>query len=434
MKRLPRIRYACLFGALLFASLGTSSCSRTGHRGEEVANVLYWTCAMHPSVHLKAPGKCPICGMDLVPIMKKNGAPGSSTVQVSQFTVPVERQQRFGVSYTKVSRRPMRFEIRSVGTLEPDAGRVFDYVAHGDGYIQSLNVTSPGERVSSGQALLTIYSPNLRGAEQELVSLLTVQNGGTVRQGSLNQLVDAARHRLRLWNVAQNEIDELEQTRQPTDELILRSPFDGVVERVTARTGLSFRDGDKLLTIIDLSKLWLWADFYETEANLLSVGQLLHVTLPASPAELLEGKISVIDPSVDPAKRTIRVRIDLPNPQGQLRPGMYANVTAEIDCGEGLVIPVDAVLPTGSRMLVFVDQGGGRLEPRFIRVGREFADLESERHERYYEVLSGLNEGDRVVSSGNFLIDSESQIAGAMKDWQQTSETERKSASKDEMQ
>jgi hypothetical protein len=127
--------------------------------------------------------------MDLVPMMKKGGASGSSTVQVSQFTVPVERQPRFGVSYTKVWRRPMRFEIRSVGTLEPDAGRVFEYVAHGDGYIQSLNVTSPGEGVSSGHALLTIYSPNLRGAEQELVSLLTVQNGETVRQGSLNQLV-----------------------------------------------------------------------------------------------------------------------------------------------------------------------------------------------------------------------------------------------------
>jgi Cu(I)/Ag(I) efflux system membrane fusion protein len=372
--------------------------------------------------------------MDLVPMMKRNGASDSSTVQVSQFTVPVERQQRFGVSYTKVWRRPMRFEIRSVGTLEPDAGRVFEYVTHGDCYIQSLNVSSPGERVSSGQALLTIYSPNLRGAEQELVSLLTVQNAGTVRQGSLNQLVDAARHRLRLWNVSQNEIDELERTRQPTDELILRSPFDGVVERVTARTGLSVRDGDKLLTIIDLSKLWLWADFYETEANLLNLGQLLHVTLPASPAELLEGKISVIGPSVDPAKRTIRVRIDLLNPQGQLRPGMYANVIAEINCGEGLVIPVDAVLPTGSRMLVFVDQGEGRLETRFIQVGREFADLEGERHERYYEVISGLNEGDRVVSSGTFLIDSESQIADVMKDWQQTSQTERKSASKDEMQ
>jgi membrane fusion protein, copper/silver efflux system len=209
MKRWLRIRYVCLFGALLLASLGASSCSRTGHRGEEVADVLYWTCAMHPSVHSKASGKCPICGMDLVPVTKKSGSSGPSTVQVSQFTVPVARQQQFGVSYTKVSRRPMRFEIRSVGTLEPDAGRVFEFVAHGDGSIQSLNVTSPGEVVSSGQALLTIYSPNLRGAEQELVSLLTVQNGGTVRQGSVNQLVDAARHRLRLWNLSQNEIDEL---------------------------------------------------------------------------------------------------------------------------------------------------------------------------------------------------------------------------------
>jgi len=185
-----------------------------------------------------------------------------------------------------------------------------------------------------------------------------------------------------------------------------------------ATVGQNVQAGDKLLRVLDLSRLWLWADFYESEIGLLKEGQPVHVTLPAFPSQSFEGKISVISPSIDPTKRTVRVRIDLPNPAVQLRPGMYANVAAEIDCGEGLGIPVDAVLPTGSQMLVFLDRGAGRLEPRFIKVGREFTDPGDQPEERYYEVLAGLNEGDRIVSSANFLIDAESEIQGALRGWE----------------
>ena len=189
-----------------------------------------------------------------------------------------------------------------------------------------------------------------------------------------------------------------------------------------AKVGQNVQPGDKLLRVVDLSKLWLWADFYENEIGLLKEGQRMQVTLPAFPDQPFEGSVSVISPTVDPIKRTVRVRIDLPNPAGRLRPGMYANVAAEIDCGEGLTVPVDAVLPTGSRMLVFLDRGAGRLEPRFIQVGRQFADRESNGQEEYYEVLGGLQEGDRIVSSANFLIDAESQIRGAVKGWESSPE------------
>ena len=404
--------------SILLLALGTSSCSRTGHEELATANIDYWTCSMHPSVRSQTPGKCPICGMDLVPVknVKTPGTPVRS--ELRQFIVPVERQQEIGVAYTAARRRPMRLEVRSVGTLEPDQARIFEYVAHADGYIRELKVTSPGDRVLAGQALLTIFFPALRVAEQEFIGLLQARASGIATQTSLDQLLDAARRRLQSWSVGQNEIDELERTRQSTDELILRSPFDGVIEQMHATVGQNVQPGDKLLRVLDLSKLWLWADFYESEIGLLKEGQPVRVTLPAFPSQPFEGKISVISPTIDPTKRTVRVRIDLPNATGQLRQGMYANVVAEIDCGEGLTIPVDAVLPTGSQMLVFLDRGEGRLEPRFIRIGRQFTDPQGQLQQRYYEVLAGLCEGDRIVSSANFLIDAESQIQGALKSWE----------------
>jgi membrane fusion protein, copper/silver efflux system len=368
---------------------------------------------MHPSVRSETPGKCPICGMDLIPVTNRKAElspPGS-------FIVPVQRQQQIGVTYAEVRRRPMRFEIRSVGTLEVNQAQVFECVARVDGYIAEIRVTSPGERVTVGQPLMTIYSPDLRAPEQELVNLLKVQLNGGVTPASMNQLIDLARRRLMLLNVGSNEIAELERTGQPTDQLLLRSPFDGVVSEAPMKVGMSVTHGDKLMTVLNLSDLWLWANFYENEVGLLQEGQPLTVALPALPNRSFGGKIDVISPIIDPVKHTAMVRIDIPNPDGQLRPGMYANVIVKIQAGEGLTVPFDSVLPTGLRMLAFVDKGFGRLEPRSIQVGREFVDLTDSTQERYYQVTGGLQEGERVVSSANFLIDAEAQIQGAMKDF-----------------
>lgn len=183
------------------------------------------------------------------------------------------------------------------------------------------------------------------------------------------------------------------------------------------KVGMGVKSGDKLMTVLDLSRLWLWASFYENELGLLREGQTVTVDLPAFPSRSFAGKISLISPMIDPIKRTATVRIDVPNTDGQLRPGMYANVSAEIDVGEGLTIPFDAVLPTGSRMLVFVDKGSGKLQPRFVQVGRQFVDIAGPNRERYYQVTGGLQEGERVVSSANFLIDAEAQLQGAVKDF-----------------
>src|SRR5205823_1829592 len=200
----------------------------------------------------------------------------------------------------------------------------------------------------------------------------------------------------------------------------------GVVEDVPVKKGRSVKMGDRLVGVMDLSRLWLWADFYENEVALLRVGQKLDISFPAFPDKKFEGQIGAIDRRLDSMKRTTRVRIDLDNPLDQLRPGMFANVELKIDGGEGLAVPVDAVLPTGSRSLVFVDKGSGKLEPRFIRVGRSFTQTDANGEASYDEVLGGLSEGERVVSSANFLIDAESRIQGALKTWDADSETKEK--------
>src|SRR5580704_8525643 len=428
-------------GVLVFLVL--SGCSKPAGKAAADADVDYYTCTMHPSVHSKDPGKCPICSMDLVPVMKKvsnettakgnsggmsdsgSSSMGSMTMpspnqesgKSTEFTVPVERQQQIGVTYAAVTKRPIQLSIRSVGVLEPDTSKMFDYVARVDGYVQELKVSSPGQPVAQGQPLITIYSPDLRSTEQQLVNLFNDRDRGATSRASVDQLIDASRMRLKLWNVSDQEIAELERDRRPSDQLMLRSPFDGVVNEVIGRPGMNVKTGDKLVSVLDLSSLWIWAEFSENEVGLLRPGQQIDVSLPAFPNEAFRGQIAVINPVIDQVKRTARVRIDIPNPKAQLRPGMYANVEVRIDDGEGLTIPVQAALPTGERMLVFLDRGQGKLLPRYVQVGRAFSTFDGQEQENYYQVLNGLQEGDRIVTSANFLIDAESQVQGALKDW-----------------
>jgi Cu(I)/Ag(I) efflux system membrane fusion protein len=441
-----RFYSAFLILTVALLPLMLSSCSKPAGQTAKDADIDYYTCTMHPSVHSKDPGKCPICSMDLVPV-KKNTAqnkaggnqsatqPGAQSMgngnmgnmqkdskdQVAssstEFTVPVERQQQIGVTYAAVTKRPIQLSIRSVGILESDTSKMFNYVARVDGYVQELKVSSPGEEVSQGQPLVTIYSPDLRSTEQELVNILNDRDRTGTSRASNDQLVEATKRRLKLWNVSNQEIDELERSRKPSDQLILRSPFDGVVNEVMSRPGMNVKLGDKIVSVLDLSNLWVWAEFYENEIGLLKRGQPIDVSLSAFPNQSFQGQIAVIQPVIDAAKRTARVRIDIPNQQARLRPGMYANVEVKINDGEGLTIPVQAALPTGQRMLVFLDRGQGRLLPRYVQVSRSFTAYDNQQPVSYYQVVDGLQEGDRIVTSANFLIDAESQVQGALKDW-----------------
>ena len=422
--------------ALLF---GAASCMKKGASGKP-SNVDYYTCTMHPSVKSQDPnGKCPICSMDLVPVLKKETAKGGtgeteskqispsrplsgSPTQVSspeahEFNVPVERQQQIGVTYAAVTRKPLYHTIRSVGMVVPDKGRNWQFVSRVNGYVQKLDVKSPGEIVERNAPLLSIYSPDLLTSEREFVELLRMRDEAKSKEAreTPERLIQSARRRLQLWNVTDEQIAELEKTRNPQENLTLLSPFRGVVQSVPVEQGKSVKIGDMLVEVADLSVVWVWAEFYENELPMLKVGQKIDITTKSYPGEKFQGTISLINPFLDEAKRTAKVRIDIPNPDFKLRPAMYVNAELAMDMGEGLTIPVSAVMPTGTRNVVFVDKGEGKLQPRIVQLGAKYGDA--------YEVQSGLVENERVVASANFLIDAESKVQGALKEFEQTTET-----------
>lgn len=354
--------------------------------------------------------------MDLVPVVNGTVADARYS-RNAEFVVPIERQQQIGVRYTEARRRLMRTEVRSVGTLEVDRSQVFDCVSGVNGFVQELHVLSPGEQVKAGDPLMVVHTPDLYAPEQDLINLDKAQQNGSVPPASMAKVIDLARRRLQLLNVDPRDIAELERTLRETDYLTVRSAIDGVVTDAPMKAGQGVKPGDELLRVANLSRLWLWADFYENEIGSLKQGGTVTLIFPALPGQTLAGKISVISPTIDPLKRTGSVRIDISNPGGLLRPGMFASVTVKIDAGEGLTIPVDSVLPLGARMLVFLDKGFGKLQPRFIEIGRQFTDPDDPKMERYYQVIGGLREGERIVSSANFLIDAEAQIQGALRDF-----------------
>jgi len=422
---------------------GAASCSKKSTTGKP-SNVDYWTCTMHPSVHSKDPGKCPICSMDLVPVMKKEGGeatpqpqgdeikggekkapsgemqgmpgmPGMKEGEMkgvekpSEFVVPVERQQQIGVRYAKVERKPLAHTIRAVGLIVPDKTRNWQFVSRVDGYVQKLYVTAPGELVDKNAPLLSIYSPDLLTSEREFVELLRMRDQAKSKDAreTPQRLIESAKRRLQLWNVTGEQIAELEKKRKASDTLTLLSPFRGVVQSVPLEQGKNVKVGDMLVEVADLSVVWLWAEFYENELSMLQVGQKLAITAKSYPGQNFDGTISLIDPFLDATKRTAKVRIDIPNPDFKLRPGMYVNAELEMDMGAALTVPVSAVMPTGTRSIVFVDKGEGKLEPRIVQLGTKYGDI--------YEVQSGLQENERVVASANFLIDAESKVQGALR-------------------
>lgn len=395
----------------------------------------YYTCAMHPSVKSKDPkAKCPICSMDLEPVMKKSskdiqtglqtqdpaqlensqGTQETKEEKPTEFMVPVERQQMIGVTYAKVERKPLHHTVRSVGMVSVDKQKHWDAVARVDGYIDRLFVSSPGQIVEKNQPLLSIYSPDILTTQREFVSLLKMKDDAHESHAeslikSSNRLLEAAKQRLKLWNVTDDQIVELEQSRQPTEKITLFSPFKGVVQDIPVDQGRKVMSGDHLVDIADLSTVWVWAEFYQDELPMLKEGLSTTVTTSSYPGEVFKGVISSIDPFMNENTRTGKVRLDTENPEFKLRPSMYVDVELSMDMGEGLTIPVNAVLPTGKRNVVFINKGEGKLEPRFVELGPKYGD--------YYAVLKGLTEGEQVVNSANFLIDAESKVQGALKSW-----------------
>ncbi len=418
--------------ALLFAL--TPACSKHETAGGKESNIDHWTCTMHPSVHAKDPGKCPICGMTLVPVMKRSALPSPSPAaqggmqgmpgmsgggkemapeKPGEFRVPMERQQQIGVTYATVESKPLNHTIRAAGKVAPDTQRLWRVVARAGGYVQELGVSAPGEIVKKGQVLMTLYSPELLTTQRELIDLLRMRDsaprGPHSARADAQSLIESAERRLRLWNITDEQVAEIEKSRKAEEALPIISKMDGIVQALPVTQGMTIAPGNTLVDVADLSVVWVWGDFYQEELPMLQIGQDVTVTSASYPGEEFKGKLSLIDPFINDVKRTGRVRLDIQNPELKLKPDMYVDVLLQMEMGQSLVVPVSAIMPTGKRNIAFVDKGEGKLEPRFLELGGKFGDV--------YAVKSGLKEGERVVASANFLIDAESKIQGALKSW-----------------
>jgi Cu(I)/Ag(I) efflux system membrane fusion protein len=372
--------------------------------------VLYWVDSMHPWYKSDKPGIAPDCNMKLVPVHEGEQAqyesktPGmpAGTVQITP-----EKQQLIGVEYGTVEYRSAFDTIRAAAKVMLNETRIAKVNAKIEGWIDQVYVDFTGKHVSKGEPLLTIYSPEALATQQEY--LLAIKAKELMAKSSMHDMMSAhdsmlaaARKRLELWDISDAQIDGIAKTNQPLKNLTLYSPISGFVTERNAFPKQRITADTVLYTVADLSTVWVQADVFEYESAAIHVGQQASLTLAYLPGKVFHGRVSYILPQVDPITRTLKVRLDFENPGYQLKPEMYGDVEFRTGGAPKLTVPHTAVLNSGLRQVVFVDRGNGIFEPRAVKIGQQLGDRT--------EILSGLKAGERIVTSGNFLIDSESQL------------------------
>ncbi len=337
----------------------------------------------------------------------------SLSVEDHTLLLSPERLQAIGVRFEPALRRPLERLIRTVGRVEIDERRLARVNIKLAGWIEDLYVNATGQEVARGQVLFTLYSPELVATQEEyLLALRSARELGRsefpeVAEGA-RSLLEASRRRLQLWDIAPEHLRDLERTGKVLRTLPIHSPIRGTVINKTAVAGMHVNPGDDLYTIADLGHLWVIADIYEFELPFIEVGQRARVTLSYDPGTVLETRVGFIYPTLDAQTRTARVRFELDNPNARLKPEMYANVELTVPLGTRLAVPKDAVLETGERQLIFIHHGGGKIEWRNVKLGLRAGDA--------VEIVEGLKEGEHLVTSANFLLDSESQLKAAVGD------------------
>lgn len=405
---LQRERLMKLIPAKADSQTASSVEHAAGHKAE--LKVLYWQDPMHPAYKSDKPGKAPDCGMDLVPIYENGAGQMAANLPKGAFQISPEKQQLIGVQYGEASYKPVSKTLRTVGRLTYDETKIARIHPRVEGWIEKVYVDFTGKLVQKGQPLISIYSPELLQTQQEF---LLARRGReelaeSTFRGAINaseSLYQAARKRLELWDISEGQIAELEKSGKPTKTLMLYAPTDGFVLTRNAFTKQRVTPDTELYSIADLSTIWVMADVYEYEAPEIKVGQAVNITLPYLPGRVYRGKVSNILPQLDNTTRTLKVRVEVPNPGFALKPDMYANAELKIDYGRRLVVPQEAVMDSGTEQLIFIAHEGGYFEPRKVQLGPKVDNT--------LIVLSGLKAGERVVTSANFLIDSESKLKSA---------------------
>ncbi len=408
---------ALLVGALAFGLgflvRGFSSPAGGGpHAGQgqgEAASE--YTCSMHPQIRQPGPGACPVCGMDLISV--ESG--GSGEAGPRQLELSERARALAEIEVAAVRRQGLDTDVRLTGKVDYDETRVGHITAWVEGRIDRLFVDFTGERVKRGQSMASIYSPQLLLAQDELiqaskmVASLTAIGAGPVGSSALEETLQASRERLLLWGLTKKQVAAIEKSGKKRKHLTLTAPMGGVVIEKHASQGMYVDEGTRIYTIADLRKLWIMLDAYESDLALIRQGQEVDISVEAHPGRPFEGVVAFIDPVIDPVTRTARIRVEVDNADGLLKPEMFVSATVlagvgtEAQVGEDpLVIPASAPLLTGKRAVVYVEISPGLYEGREVVLGPRVGD--------HYVVLEGLEQGEKVVVRGNFKIDSAMQI------------------------
>lgn len=374
--------------------------SITFHTLADEKKILYWYDPMVPDKHFDKPGKSPFMDMDLVPkyasVEVNNTADASPAVSVNHTM-----QQQLGIRIAAAQHEEMSIVVRASGQLMLDETRMADVAVRADAYIEQLLVRAVGEHVERGQKIASIYAPALQVAQAEY--LLTMNHGtGANRTDSV---FPEAKIRLLKLGMAEQDIAELTRTRQVLPRVGIYAPVDGLVMMLAVREGGSVSNGETLLQIADHATLWQIVNVPERYAQQIHVGQTADIKLDSDPAAVIHGSVQYIYPELDTSNRSLRVRIVLDNPAGTLLPGMYGQTTLQSTPRSVLSIPTEAVIVTGTRNVVIV-QNGNQFRPATVITGLE--------QDGKTEIISGLREGEQVVASGQFLIDSEASLSGVL--------------------
>jgi len=424
-----------------FYIINNNNTNINNHSEEE--GTLY-TCGMHPNIIESEPGTCPICGMNLTPIKNSNNnkpvddkdrkiiywrapmnpnevydSPGKS--QMGMDLVPVYEDegsasgvvtvdgstlQSMNVKMEFVKNKSLSPIIYTNGNLQIDERKEFALSTKFDGWIQKLYINFTGQKVTKGQKLVDIYSPKLVAAQQELITAVNYEY--SIKGLSKGKMIDNARKKLELFDISTEEIENIVKTKKATKYMTLYAPFNGTVLAKNAIEGEMVKAGVEIIKMADLSNLWLKADIYESDLEKISIGSKTEVNFSYNPTKIYSGNISFIYPTINPLTRTATIRINLTNNNDELKPAMYGNVKIMgNNLGETLAVPETAILRSGKNDIVILSLGDGKFKPADVKLGL-YSD-------GFYQVISGLKQNDVIVSSGQFMIDSESSLRAAVK-------------------
>jgi len=384
----------------------------TVHASAEDKKILYWYDPMVPDKHFDKPGKSPFMDMDLVPkyasVEVNNTADASPAVSVNHTM-----QQQLGIRIAAAQHEEMSIEVRASGQLTLDETRMADVAVRADAYIEQLLVRAVGEHVERGQKIASIYAPALQVAQAEY--LLAMNHGSGANR--TDSVFPEAKIRLLKLGMAEQDIAELTRTRQVLPRVGIYAPIDGLVMMLAAREGGSVNNSETLMQIANHATLWQIINVPERYAQQIHVGQTAEINLDSDPATIIHGNVQYIYPELDTVTRSLRVRIALDNPDGKLLPGMYGQTSLQTSPRSVLSIPTEAVIATGTRNVVIV-QDGNQFRPVTVITGLE--------QDGKTEIISGLHESEQVVTSGQFLIDSEASLSGVLARTETSDENSRK--------